>query len=73
MNLERLKKLNIKIETLDDLIKVMDVILPGHSIDEDNEAQLIIYTGLHNVAAGGDEPILMDTESCFACGKGKFE
>ena len=59
MKIEELKKLNIKIETFNDLAQVMDVILPGHSIDEDNENQLIVYTNLVSVAACGDKPVLM--------------
>jgi hypothetical protein len=43
---------HIKIKTVSDLMGVLDIILPGHSVDEDQESQLIIYTGLIEGTAG---------------------
>ena len=34
----------IEIETIDDLMEVLDVLLPDHSIDIDNDQKLLIYT-----------------------------
>jgi hypothetical protein len=34
----------IEIETIDDLMEVLDVLLPNHSIDIDNDQKLLIYT-----------------------------
>ena len=34
----------IEIETIDDLMEVLDVLLPDHSIDMDNDQKLLIYT-----------------------------
>ncbi len=35
---------HIEIETIDDLMEVLDVLLPDHSIDVDNDQRLLIYT-----------------------------
>jgi len=34
----------IEIETIDDLMEVLDVLMPNHSIDMDNDQKLLIYT-----------------------------
>ena len=34
----------IEVETIDDLMEVLDVLLPDHSIDIDNDQKLLIYT-----------------------------
>ena len=34
----------IEIETIDDLMEVLDVLMPNHSIDIDNDQKLLIYT-----------------------------
>lgn len=34
----------IEVETIDDLMEVLDILLPDHSIDMDNDQKLLIYT-----------------------------
>ena len=63
---------NIKIENYFDLIEMMDIIFPGHSIEEDNDGQVIIYCDLkqshRNTLIRLDDEDLIPTETIVVGG-----
>jgi hypothetical protein len=50
----------------DDVTRIAHTFFPGCEVDETfYESEIVIYTALHNAAAGGDEPLLFNKEEKY--------
>ena len=54
-NKKVLKELRTNMNCLEDLIEVMDILIPHCQIDEDDQGQIIIYSGIREVHQAGRE------------------
>ena len=52
-NKKVLKELRRNMNCLEDLMEVMDILVPHCQIDEDNDGQIIIYSGVREVHQAG--------------------
>lgn len=49
-----------------DVSRIAHTFFPGCEVDETfYESEIVIYTALHNAAAGGDEPLLFNKEEKY--------
>jgi len=54
---------DLTIFDFDDAARIAHTFFPGCELDQTfYESEIVIYTALHNAAAGGDEPLLFNKE-----------
>ena len=57
---------DLTIFDFDDVTRIAHTFFPGCEVDQTfYEAEIVIYTALHNAAAGGDEPLLFNKEEKY--------
>lgn len=57
---------DLTIFDFDDVSRIAHTFFPGCEVNETfYESEIVIYTALHNVAAGGDEPLLINKDETY--------